>query len=303
MNTDIEVREQTFRSLVHGSARLERLWTGCRWAEGPLYHPAGRFLIWSDIPNDRVMRYDDTDGSVSVFEQPAYYPNGHVADGEGRIVRCEHRGRCVSRIEHDGRRNVLCSHWQGKRFNSPNDVIVKRDATIWFSDPTYGIDSDYEGDRAESEIGASNVYRFDPASGAVDAVVTDMVRPNGLAFSPDETCLYVADTGISHDPGCRPKVRVYDVAHDGRRVDGGRDFASCEAGVFDGIRCDTRGHLWAAAGDGIHCFDTTGRLIGKIKVPEACANLTFGGPRFNRLFICATSGLYAIYVNARGATC
>lgn len=302
MGADLEILHDSFAALVFGHARLERLWTGCRWAEGPLYHAAGRFVVWSDIPNDRVMRFDDTDGSVSVFEQPAFNANGHFADREGRIVRCEHRGRCVSRIEHDGRRTVLCSHWQGKRLNSPNDVIVKRDSTIWFSDPTYGIDHDYEGDAAESEIGASNVYRFDPASGTVEAVVTDMVRPNGLAFSPDESCLYVADTGVSHDPSCRPKVRVYNVVDGGRRVAEGRDFADCTAGLFDGMRCDMRGNLWVAAGDGIHCHDPRGQLIGKIKVPEACANLTFGGPKFNRLFICATTSLYAIYVNARGIT-
>ena len=181
-----EVLDPRFARYAPGNVHLEKLASGCRWSEGPVYVPAGRYLLWSDIPNDRVMRWDETDGSVSVFEQPARNPNGHTLDQQGRVLTCEHRGRCVSRREHDGSRTVLASHWNGKRLNSPNDLVVKSDDSIWFTDPTYGIDSDYEGDAAESEIGASWVYRIDPHSGEVQPVVQDMVRPNGLAFSPDE---------------------------------------------------------------------------------------------------------------------
>ena len=192
-----EVLDPRFARYAPGNVHLEKLASGCRWSEGPVYVPAGRYLLWSDIPNDRVMRWDETDGSVSVFEQPAWNPNGHTLDRQGRVLTCEHRGRCVSRREHDGSRTVLASHWNGKRLNSPNDLVVKSDGSIWFTDPTYGIDSDYEGDAAESEIGASWVYRIDPHSGEVQPVVQDMVRPNGLAFSPDERWLYVVDTGAS----------------------------------------------------------------------------------------------------------
>jgi gluconolactonase len=197
---------------------LEQLHTGCRWAEGPVYFPAGRYLLWSDIPNDRVMRWDENDGSVSVFEQPAWHPNGHTRDLQGRLVSCEHRGRRVSRTEHDGSRTVLASHHEGRRLNSPNDVVVKSDGSVWFTDPTYGIDSDYEGDAAPSEIGGSHVYRIDPDDGRLDAVVTDMSKPNGLAFSPDEQWLYVVDTGISHAPDGPRHIRRHRVQADGRRV-------------------------------------------------------------------------------------
>jgi sugar lactone lactonase YvrE len=195
----IEILDARFKELVHGNVHLDKLYTGCRWAEGPAYFPAGRYLIWSDIPNDRILRYDECDGSVAVFRHPANNTNGHTVDREGRLISCEHRGRCVSRIEHNGKRTVLADRWQGKRLNSPNDVVVKSDGSIWFSDPTYGIDSHYEGDAADSEIGSSHVFRIDPANGAVAAVATDFVKPNGLAFSPDESFLYVADR---HDP-CR----------------------------------------------------------------------------------------------------
>lgn len=294
-----DIRDPRFEGLFLKNARLETLWTGGRWCEGPAYFPAGKYLIWSDIPNDRLMRWDETDGSVSVFQQPCLHQNGHAVDSQGRLVACEHRGRAVSRVEHDGSRRVLADRFQGKRLNSPNDVVVKSDGSVWFTDPTYGIDSEYEGDKADSEIGASNVYRIGP-DGAVTAVVTDLLKPNGLALSPDEKTLYVADTGWTHDRACLPKIRAYPVQADGVSLGAGRDFAFCDAGLFDGFRVDTQGNLWSSAGDGIHCFAPDGTLLGKILVDEVVANLTFGGPKRNRLFICATTSLRAIYVNATG---
>jgi len=296
----IETRDPRFSKLIHGNAGLEKLWTGGRWAEGPAYFPAGRYLIWSDIPNDRLLRWDETSGAVSVFEAPCRNQNGHTVDHQGRLIACEHRGRCVSRIEYDGSRTVLADSHDGKRLNSPNDVVVKSDGSIWFTDPTYGIDTEYEGDAAPSEIGASNVYRIDGDGGAVTVVVGDMSKPNGLAFSPDESLLYVADTGRTHDPECEPKIRAYPVAADGASVGPGTDFATCEVGLFDGFRVDTAGNLWSSAGDGVHCFAPDGTLIGKILIPEVVANVTFGGRKRNRLFICATTSLFSLYVNAHG---
>jgi gluconolactonase len=295
------VFDERFTRLFNGSAGVERLAGGCRWVEGPAWFAAGRYLVWSDIPNDRMMRWDETDGSVSVFRQPALNTNGHTVDREGRLVSCEHRGRCVSRTEHDGSRTVLASHFGGLRLNSPNDVVVKSDGTVWFTDPSYGIDSDYEGDAADSEIGACHVYRFDPADGSLVAVVTDMVRPNGLAFSPDERLLYVADTGASHQtPGPR-HIRRFMVDEGGAGVSGGEVFALCEHGLFDGFRVDVYGNLWASSGAGVDCLGADGTLLGRIPLPETAANVCFGGAKLNRLFICATSSLYAVYLNTRGA--
>jgi gluconolactonase len=239
---------------------------------------------------------------VSVFREPANNTNGHTVDREGRLVSCEHRGRCVSRTEPNGRRTVLADSWKGKKLNSPNDVVVKSDGSIWFSDPSYGIDSHYEGDAAKSEIGASHVFRIDPESLALDAVATDFVQPNGLAFSPDESLLYVADTGATHVEDGPRHIRRFKLGTDGRTLTGGEVLASCDPGLFDGFRCDANGHLWTSAGDGVHCYHPDGTLIGKIKVPEVVANVQFGGPKRNRLFICATTSLYAIYVNAQGVS-
>ncbi len=300
---EFELLDARFARYAMGNVHLERLYTGCRWSEGPAYFPAGRYLVWSDIPNDRLMRWDETDGSVSVFQQPAWNANGHAVDRQGRLIGCEHRGRCVSRIEHDGHRTVLADAFDGRRLNSPNDVVVKADGSIWFTDPTYGIDSDYEGDAAPSEIGASNVYRIDAGSGALTAVITGMAQPNGLAFSPDERSLYVADTGASHAPDGPRHLRRFALATDGQGVaDDGPVFATCSAGFFDGLRVDVVGNVWASAGDGVHCFDPDGTLIGKIRVPEVVANVCFGGPKRNRLFICGTTSLYAVYLNTAGAT-
>jgi gluconolactonase len=312
--------DPAFARLVIGHARVERLHTGCRWTEGPVYVPASRHLLWSDIPNNRVLRFDECDASVSVFEHPCGHHNGHTIDREGRVIACEHLARRVSRREHDGSVRALASHWQGQRLNSPNDVVVHADGSVWFTDPTYGIDSDYEGDAASGEIGASNVYRVDADSGRVTRVVTDRVKPNGLAFSVDQRTLYVVDTGGSHVPGLPSTIHAYDVparwpatkpARGAKRDSGGDDhvdlgrgrlFATCPDGSYDGIRVDTLGHVWAAAGREVHCLASDGRLIGRIVIGEMVGNLCFGGPKANRLYICAQTSLYALYVNVRGVT-
>jgi gluconolactonase len=292
-----EILDPRFSRLFNGSAHVDKLYTGCRWAEGTVYFPAGRYLLWSDIPNNRMLRYDETDGRVSVFRQPSGNSNGNTVDRQGRLVTCEHSGRRVSRTEHDGSITTIADRWQGKRLNSPNDVVVKSDGSIWFTDPTYGIDSDYEGDKAESEIGKSQVYRVDPSSGEVEAVITDMIQPNGLAFSPDETKLYVSDTGRTDNP---IHMRVFDV--DGGKVSNGRPFANCTAGSFDGFRLDTEGRIWASAADGIHCYDPDGTLIGKIKVPEVTANCVFGDIKRNCLYIAGTTSLYMVRLMVNGAS-
>ena len=270
-----------------GDARVERLFEGCRWAEGPVYVPAGRYLLWNDIPNDRMLRWDEATGAVGVFRQPAGYANGNTLDRAGRLVTCEHGNRRVTRTEHDGSIAVVADRYDGKRLNSPNDVVVRSDGS------SYGIDSDYEGHRAESEIGACHVYRVDPASGDCRVVADDFVRPNGLAFSLDERRLYVADTRVNH-------IRLFDASEDGRLA-GDEVFASCTVGVFDGIRLDSAGRVWAAAGDGVHCFDPDGTLIGKLRPPEVVSNLVFGGPKRNRLFVTATTSVYSILLNVNGA--
>jgi gluconolactonase len=299
---EFEGLDERFAKLRFENVHLERLYTGCRWAEGPAYFAAGKYLVWSDIPNDRVLRFDETSGAVSTFLAPANNHNGHSVDREGRLIACEHRGRCISRIEHDGSRRVLADRFEGKRLNSPNDAIVKSDGSIWFSDPTYGIDSDYEGDAAPPEINGSYVYRIDPDSGEVSAVATDFVKPNGLAFSLDEKQLYIADTGATHIKNGPRHIRVADVSADGRSLGQAKLFAQSTAGLFDGFRLDTNGNIWTSAGDGVHVYAPDATLIGKIKVPEVVANLCFGGPKRNRLYICATTSLYAVYVNARGAS-
>ncbi|MER5317873.1 SMP-30/gluconolactonase/LRE family protein [Streptosporangium roseum] len=287
-----ETLDDRFKA-CRGDDRIERLHTGCRWAEGPAYFPAGRFLVWSDIPNDRMLRWDEMTGTVGPFRQPAGYTNGHTVDREGRLVSCEQGNRRVTRTEHDGSVTVIADRWEGRRLNSPNDVVVKSDGSIWFTDPSYGIDTDYEGHRAESEIGACHVYRVDPATGEVRAVAEDFVRPNGLAFSTDESTLYVVDTRINH-------IRAFGVNEDST-LSGGQVLATCDSGIFDGIRVDTAGRIWAAAGDGVHCFDPDGTLIGKIHIPETVSNLCFGGLKRNQLFITATASVYTIMLTVNGA--
>jgi gluconolactonase len=290
--TEFEVLDDRFRS-VRGDPVVERLYTGCRWAEGPVYLPAARYLVWSDIPNDRMLRWDEVTGAVGVFRQPAGYTNGNTLDGQGRLISCEHGGRRVSRTEHDGSVSTIADRIDGKRLNSPNDVVVHSGGSIWFTDPAYGIDSDYEGHQAESEIGACHVYRVDPAGGEIRIVADDFARPNGLAFSLDETALYVTDSEAGN-------MRVLAVTADGGLADG-RVFAECSAGVFDGIRLDTEGRIWAGAGDGLHCLDPDGTLLGKLHLPEPTANLVFGGPKRNRLFMTASTSLYSLMLNVSGA--
>ncbi len=297
--SDYDVRDDRFAKLTHGNANVEVLWRGGRWTEGPAYLAAGRYLVWSDIPNDRVLRWDENDGHVSVFEQPCRNQNGHAVDRQGRLIACEHRSRCVSRYEFDGTRTVLADCFDGRRLNSPNDVVVRSDGSIWFTDPSYGIDSDYEGDAAPMEQDGRHVYRIDPAGG-ITRVIDDMKQPNGLAFSPDEAFLYVADTGRSHFPDCEPKIRRYPLTPDGRSLGAGADFVTCDAGLFDGFRTDTEGRIWSSAGDGVHCFAPDGTLLGKILIDEAVSNVCFGGPKRNRLFITATTTLRSVFVNARG---
>lgn len=297
----VEVLDPRFHRIVPGSARMERLWTGARWSEGPAWFPAHQTLVWSDIPNDRMLRFDALTGQVGVFRQPARNSNGNTVDRQGRLVTCEHGGRQVTRTEHDGSVTVLASHYQGKRLNSPNDVVVKSDGSIWFTDPDYGILTDYEGDKAESEIGRCNVYRIDPQSGEVTIAADDFIKPNGLAFSPDESALYIADTGASHDPQNGPRhIRKVAVTGDGRTLGASSVFATCTNGLFDGFRFDVSGRLWSSAADGIHVYDPDGTLIGKVLVPEVVANLCFGGPKRNRLFICGTTSLYALMTHANG---
>lgn len=301
MITDtFEVIDDRFRRFAMGNVHKETLYTGTRWAEGPAYFPAGKYLLWSDIPNDRVLRYDETSGVVSEFMTPCGNHNGHTVDREGRLVSCEHRGRRVSRIEIDGSITMLADRYDGKRLNSPNDVIVKSDGSIWFTDPTYGIDGDYEGDRADSDIGASYVYRIDPVDGSVRVVADDFVKPNGLAFSPDESLLYVSDTGATHVADGPKHIRVFDVAA-GDKLANGRVFAEATSGLFDGFRVDQSGHIWTSAGDGVHCYTPDGDLIGKILTGEVVANVEFGGLKRNRLYICATRSLQAVYLNTRAA--
>ncbi len=298
--TDIQILDPRFRRLFAGYVRVERLWTGAVWSEGPVWFPAGRYLVWSDIPSNRMLRWSEDSGQVSVFRAPSNNSNGNTIDNQGRLVTCEHLTRRVTRTEIDGSIAVVADRWQGKRLNSPNDVVVKSDDSVWFTDPSYGIDSDNEGERAEPEIDGSHVYRVDPG-GAVERVIGDMLRPNGLAFSPDERILYVADTGATHKENGPRHIRRYAVAADGRSVSGGAVFAESNAGLFDGFRVDRAGRLWTSCDDGVECYDPDGTLIGKIRVPECVANVTFGGSKRNRLFICGTTSLYSVMLMTNGA--
>lgn len=299
--SDYDFHDDRFGALIIGHAKLETLWTGARWCEGPVYVPAARHLVWSDIPNNRLLRYCEDNGVVSEFETRVGYHNGHTLDAEGRIIACEHGGRRVSRLEHNGHWRVLADRFEGKRLNSPNDVVVKSDGTIWFTDPTYGIDSSYEGWQAQSEIGASNVYRLDPATGAVTAVVTDRVRPNGLAFSHDEKLLYVADTGMTHVKGTPPAIHAYTVDGAGKAVTYKAQFAVAPAGLFDGFRVDWKGNLWASSRDAVCCYAADGTLLGRIPVPEIVGNVCFGGPKLNRLYIAGQTSLYSIFLKTHAA--
>lgn len=295
----IEILDRRFARLVNSNARLERLYTGCRWAEGPAYFPAGRYLVWSDIPNERMLRYDETSGHVSVFRQPSGYSNGNSVDRQGRLVTAEHGNRRISRTEFDGTVITIADRYEGKRLNSPNDVVVKSDGSVWFTDPFYGIDSDYEGHKSEGEIGGNHLYRVDPANGAVTIAADDFVCPNGLAFSLDESMLYVTDTGATHVENGPRHIRRFAVGADGK-LSGGEVFSQCPDGLYDGLRLDSEGRIWTSAGSGVLCYDPDGTLIGRVRVPETVANLCFGGVKRNRMFICGTTSLYAVTVMGNG---
>jgi gluconolactonase len=294
-----EVFDRRFGRYVIPIAFLEKLCGGLRWAEGPAYFGDLRCLIFSDLPNNRMLRWDEETGAVSVFRSPSNYSNGNTRDRQGRLVTCEHRGRRVTRTELDGSITVLADSYQGKRLNSPNDVVVKSDGTIWFTDPSYGISAAYEGGKAESEIGRCNVYRLDPADGSLRVVVDDFSRPNGLAFSPDETRLYIADSGFWPDPQGPHHIRAFDVGGKGE-LSGGKVLAEVSPGIPDGFRVDVDGNVWTSCGDGVLCITPEGEIIGKINVPEKVANVCFGGPARDRLFICGFTSLYSIHLNTRG---
>ncbi|MDE2581792.1 MAG: SMP-30/gluconolactonase/LRE family protein [Rhodospirillales bacterium] len=297
----IEVLDKRFRR--QGNAAIERIATGFRWSEGPVYFRDGGYLLWSDIPNNRIMRWLEEDGHVSVFRSPSNYSNGNTRDREGRLVTCEHDTRRVTRTELNGRITILADRYEGKALNGPNDIVVASDGAVWFTDPGYGIDGDYEGHKDVAEL-PGHVYRLDPNSGRLAVVAGDFMRPNGIAFSPDETQLYVVDTGITH--GGPSHIRRFDV--EGERLRNDRIFAEDFApGMTDGLRTDTEGNVWCSMGwadpseDGVRCYAPDGDLLGKIHLPEACANLCFGGSKRNRLFMAASTSIYALYVDARGA--
>jgi gluconolactonase len=298
---DYQVHEAAFLPLIIPGAELRQLHTGSLWAEGPVYVPADDVILWSDVRRNRCLRYDLATGEASLHMQPANFNNGHTLDRDGRVIACEHGTRSVVRFEQDGSRTVLADRFRGKRLNSPNDVVVASDSSVWFTDPTYGIDGYDEGYPATSEIGASHVYRIDPETRSVSAQVTDMVRPNGLAFSTDERSLFVADTGVSHVPDGPRHIRRYDVdVAAGTVTGGGEQFAVCPSGAFDGFRLDRDGRIWASGHLGVHCYSPDGTLLGTVRLPETCANLEFGGAERRTLFMTATSSLYALEVGVSG---
>ena len=300
----VEVLDPRFEKYRVGDAAVERLYTGMRWAEGPVWFADGRYLLFSDIPNNRMLRWLEETGEVSVFRSPSNYSNGNYRDRQGRLITCEHDTRRVTRTEYDGTITVMFDRFQDKKLNAPNDLAVHSDGAIWFSDPGYGIMSNYEGHKAPFELPA-NVYRLDPKTREATVVATDMDKPNGLCFSPDEKKLYIVDTGVPKHPSDPRPIRIYDVV-DGVRLTNGRLFVNMAPGSSDGIRCDVDGNVWSAAGwagegyNGVHVFAPDGTLIGKIHLPETCANLCFGGAKRNRLFMTASQSLYAIYVETQG---
>lgn len=305
----VEVLDPSFLKYRLYSSSVEQLATGMRWAEGPVYFPAGRYLLVSDIPNNRIMKYDETNGAFSVFREPSNYANGNTRDRQGRLVTCEHSvTRRVTRTEHDGRITVLADQYQGKRLNAPNDVVVKSDDSVWFTDPTFGINGNWEGFKAQPEQATTNVYRIDP-NGSIRAVITDLVNPNGLAFSPDEKKLYVVEWKGTPSRS----IWSYDIAPDGTASNKTKLIDANGPGALDGFRVDKDGNLWCGWGsdgrvgvnsadyDGVKVFNAHGKPIGFIHLPERCPNLTFGGPKNNRLYMASSHSLYALYVEAEGA--
>jgi len=292
-----EIHDERFRAMVLPNARLETLGSGYRWLEGPVWFADHDCLYVSDLPSDRVLRWSEGAG-VTVHRQPAGFANGRARDRAGRLLTCSHQHRCVSRIELDGTVTDLASHFEGKRLNSPNDIACRSDGTIWFSDPHYGIETDYEGGKQVPEL-PPTLYRLDPASGELAVAADDFEGPNGLAFSPDERTLYVAETGVNFAAHPRQLIRRFAVAADGM-LTGGEEFHRVSPGNADGLACDEAGNVWASAGDGVHCIAPDGTLLGRILVPAVVSNLCFGGRNRSRLFICASDMLLAIYTNVRG---
>lgn len=297
----IEVLDPRFLKYRLFNASIERLATGCRWSEGPVWFGDGRYLLWSDIPNDRILRWDETSGATSVFRAGSNHANGNTRDRQGRLLTCEHGGRRVTRTEYDGRITVIADNYQGKRLNSPNDIVVKSDDSIWFTDPPFGILGEYEGTAAAQEL-PTQVYRVDARTGDIKVVCSEISRPNGLCFSPDEKKMYIVESGVT------PRnIWVFDVAEDGESLKNGRILLTTQADHSpDGFRCDVDGNLWAGWGtgegrDGVRIFAPDATPIGQILLPERCANLCFGGAKRNRLFMAASHSLYALYVNTQGA--
>jgi gluconolactonase len=298
----IRMLDPSFEKYWIKLAAIERLYTGSRWAEGPVWIGDARALLWSDIPNNRILRWDEVTGTVSNFRAPSNFANGNTRDRQGRLISCEHGGRRVTRTEYDGSITVLADSFDGKRLNSPNDIVVKSDGSIWFTDPTFGILSDYEGHKADPEL-PMNVYRWDPASGKLALVAEGILGPNGLAFSPDEKILYIVESrGVPNR-----KMLAYNVAPNGVSLDGKRVLFDAGPGTPDGFRVDVDGNLWCGWGmgtaelDGVRIFNRDGKPIGHIGLPERCANLCFGGLNRNRLFMASSQSLYALYVNVQGA--
>ena len=293
-----EIRSPRFALYILSNAMLETLATGFRWIEGPVWMGDANCLLFQDLPNDRTMRWIDGQG-VSVYRAPSHYANGQTRDRQGRLIACSHRERCLYRTEYDGRITKLIDRHAGKRLNSPNDVVVKSDGSIWFTDPLYGISNDYEGGRQTSEQ-LPAVYRLEPETGEIRIVASDFDGPNGLAFSPDETRLYIAETGNQTEQSPRQYIRVFNVQPDGATLSGGDIFYKIEPGYCDGMRVDEHGNIWSSAADGVHCISADGELLGRIFVPHRVSNVTFGGPAKNRLFIGGSTTLYAIFLNCRG---
>jgi gluconolactonase len=298
----VEILDPAFLKYRIFSAAVERLATGCRWSEGPVWFGDGRFVLWSDIPNDRILKWEEETGAVSIFRKPSNFANGHTRDRQGRLIGCEHGGRRVVRTEYDGSITVLMDSFQGRRLNSPNDVVVKSDGSIWFTDPAFGIMGTYEGHPAPAQL-PLNVYRIDGATGEATAVAVDLRAPNGLAFSPDEKILYVVESRATPNR----VILAFDVVDAGRALANKRVFIDAGPGTPDGFRVDIDGNLWCGWGmgsaelDGVMVFSPAGKPIGRIALPERCANVCFGGRNRDRLFMAASKSLYAIYVNTRGA--